>query len=281
MTTVGFVGLGNIGKPMALRLTSSALPVHVHDVMPGPLADLEAAGAVAASDVAGIAASCDVICVMVRDDDQVRDVLDQVLAATDGRPVTFVIHSTVSPETPAELEILAAPHGVRVLDAPVSGGWMGAGDGRLAIMVGGSDEAFEAAKPVLEVMGKMIVHAGPIGYGTRFKLARNLMHYVAYTAATESQRLAEAAGLDIKLLGEVVRYTDSITGGPGAIMHRDSTATLDVDDFWYTQFEPLRILAEKDLTFAIGLAEEVGVEVPLARQARDRLGDGLGVTRPA
>ena len=79
------------------------------------------------------------------------------------------------------------------------------------------------------------------------KLARNLMHFVAFTAATEAQRLAEAAGLDLVALGEVVRHTDAITGGPGAIMHRDTTAPLDPDDFWYGVFDHVRALGEKDL----------------------------------
>ena len=70
------------------------------------------------------------------------------------------------------------------------------------------------------------MHAGPVGAGTRMKLARNLLHFVSFTAVTEAQRLAEAAGLDLIALGEVVRHTDAITGGPGAIMHRDTTAPL-------------------------------------------------------
>ena len=72
-------------------------------------------------------------------------------------------------------------------------------------------------------MGSKVVHAGPIGAGTKFKLARNMMHFIAFTAATEAQRLAEAAGLDLVELGNVVRHTDAITGGPGAIMHRATT----------------------------------------------------------
>ena len=96
--------------------------------------------------------------------------------------------------------------------------------------------AYAAARPVLERMGTQVVHAGPIGAGTQMKLARNMMHFVAFTAATEAQRLAEAAGLDLVELGDVVRHTDAITGGPGAIMHRDTTAPLAEDDFWFGVF---------------------------------------------
>ncbi|GEP32717.1 putative dehydrogenase/reductase [Nocardioides szechwanensis] len=274
---VGFIGLGNIGKPMALRLAGAdAIDLTVYDVASGPVAELEAAGAAAADSVASLAACSEVICVMVRDDDQVRDVLGEILGVA-GDAQTVVIHSTVSPATPAELADTAARHGVKVVDAPVSGGAMGATDGTLAIMVGGTDEAFAAARPALEAMGSLVTHAGPIGAGTKMKLARNLMHFVAFTAATEAQRLAEAAGLDLVELGKVVRHTDAITGGPGAIMHRATTAPLDQDDFWYGVFDHVRALGEKDLTFAIELADELDVDVPMAREALARLGKGLGV----
>jgi 3-hydroxyisobutyrate dehydrogenase len=109
------------------------------------------------------------------------------------------------------------------------------------------------------------------------KLARNLIHFVAFTAVTEAQRLAEAAGLDLLALGEVVRHTDAVTGGPGAIMHRDSAAPLAEDDFWYGVLDHVRALGEKDLSFAIELARSLGVDVPLATVALDRLGPGLGL----
>ena len=109
------------------------------------------------------------------------------------------------------------------------------------------------------------------------KLARNLIHFVAFTAVTEAQRLAEASGLDLKALGEVVRHTDAITGGPGAIMYRDTTAPLDHDDFWWGVFDHVRALGEKDLSFAIELAGTLGVDVPLAQLARENLAKGLGL----
>ncbi len=276
-TRVGFVGLGNIGKPMALRLAAAeGIDLCVYDVAREPLVELEAAGAGVAESVAALAARSEVVCVMVRDDDQVRDVLGGILgAAVDG--LTVVIHSTVAPGTPAELADLAAPHGIRVVDAPVSGGAMGAADGTLAIMVGGPDDAFAAARPALDVLGTKVVHAGPIGAGTRFKLARNLMHFVAFTAAGEAQRLAEAAGLDVAELGRVVRHTDAITGGPGAIMLRDTAAPIDPSDFWYGIFEHVVALGEKDLSLAIDLADDLGVDVPLAQLALDRLATGLGL----
>lgn len=265
--TVGFVGLGNIGKPMALRLAAAdGIDLQVYDVAPEPVAELVAAGATAVGSVAEIEA--EVVCVMVRDDDQVRSV---VAGLPPG--AVLVVHSTVAPTTPAEL----AGAGRRVLDAPVSGGSMGAADGSLAIMVGGEEDAFAVARPALEAMGSKVVHAGPLGSGTRMKLARNLIHFVAFTAVTEAQRLAEAAGLDLVALGEVVRHTDAITGGPGAIMHRASAAPIAPDDFWHGVFSHVAALGEKDLGFAVALADELGVDVPLAREALPRLRKGLGI----
>ena len=264
---VGFVGLGNIGKPMALRLAAAdGIELSVYDVLPDPVAELVTAGARPAATVEDLGA--DVVCVMVRDDEQVR----QVASAVGPGPV-LVIHSTVAPGTPAELE----GQGLTVLDAPVSGGPMGAAEGTLAILVGGDEEAFAAARPALEAMGSRVVHAGAIGAGTRMKLARNLIHFVAFTAVTEAQRLAEAAGLDLVELGEVVRHTDAVTGGPGAIMHRNTTAPLVEDDFWYAVFDHVRALGEKDLSFAIELADTLGVDVPLAQLARANLAKGLGL----
>lgn len=274
---VGFVGLGNIGRPMALRLAADrGTDLVVHDIAPEPVAELVAAGARAAGSVAELARVCDVVCVMVRDDDQVREVLAHVVGvAAEGTVV--VVHSTVAPDTPRQLAVVARTYGVGVVDAPVSGGAMGAADGSLAILVGGDEERVARVRPVLEVMGSKVVHAGPIGAGTAMKLARNLLHFVAFTAATEAQRLAEAAGLDLVALGDVVRHTDAITGGPGAIMHRDTTAPPARKDFWYGVLDHVRALGEKDLSLATGLADQLGVEVPLARLALERLGPGLGL----
>jgi 3-hydroxyisobutyrate dehydrogenase len=264
---------------MALRLAGAdGIELGVHDIAEPPVAELGAAGAKTAASVGELASAVEVLSVMVRDDDQVRQVLEEVIAADRGQsPLTVLVHSTVAPQTPAELAGTAEPHGVHVLDAPVSGGPMGAAEGTLAILVGGTPEAYAAAAPVLAAMGTKVVHAGPVGSGTSLKLARNLLHFASFTAATEAQRLAEAAGLDLKTLGDVVRHTDAITGGPGAIMHRDTTAPIEETDFWHGVFGHVAALGEKDLGFAVELADELGVEVPLARLALERLAPGLGM----
>ena len=279
MSAIGFVGLGDIGRPMALRLVDWPAGLWVCDIDASATGELERAGAKVAATPREVMQHADVVSVMVRDDDQVRAVLtgpDGLLAGA--RPGSVVaVHSTVHPDTPAQLAALAAAYGVHLLDAPVSGGAMGARTGRLAFLVGGTDEAFATAHDALARMGELITHLGPVGAGTRAKLARNLMHFVAFTAVTEAQRLAEAAGIDLIELGKIVRHTDAITGGPGAIMHRDTTAPVSTEDPWYPILEHLRALGEKDLRFALELADELGVPVPLARIALQRFGPGLGL----
>lgn len=280
MTTTGFIGLGQIGRPMAARLADWPGGLWVHDVDPTATAVLEQAGAKVAATAAEVAEHADVISVMVRDDAQVREVLSgEHGILTAARPGCVVaVHSTIGPQTAGELAQRAAQHDVQVLDAPVSGGAIGAQQGRLAILVGGDEAAFAAARDVLAQLGELVVHLGPIGAGTAAKLARNLLHFVAFTAATEASRLAEAAGIDLVELGKVVRHTDAITGGPGAIMWRDSTAPVAVGDNWYPILEHVRQLGEKDLRYAGELAERLGVETPLADLALRRLAGGLGLT---
>jgi 3-hydroxyisobutyrate dehydrogenase len=276
---VGFIGLGDIGKPMAKRLAAWPGGLTVFDIAPKPLAELEAAGASVAESVAALAAECSVICIMVRTDDQVRDVMKEIVSSA--QPGTVIaVHSTVAPELPAELEELAESHDLHLLDAPVSGGAMGADSGSLAILIGGRRDAFEAVEGPFALMATEIMHCGPAGNGTAAKLARNLLHYVAFTATGEAMRLAEAAGIDIVALGRVIRHTDQITGGPGSILHRATTRPLAPEDPWTPIFEHPLALGTKDLTHAIEMAERLGIEVPMGRYALENLGAALGLRPP-
>jgi len=278
-TAVGYIGLGNMGAPMARRLLDRPGTLVVCDARTEALEPFTAAGAVAAATPAEVAAQTTVISVTVLDDAQVRDVVtgpDGIL--TTARPGTVVaVHSTVSDVTATELAETCRVAGVDLVDAPVSGGAPGAQQGRLAVMVGGSDDAFAAVREPFGHFADLVVHAGPVGAGTRMKLARNLLHFVSFTAACEAQRLAEAAGLDIRALGKVVRHTDAITGGAGAIMLRDTTAAVATDDPWFSILSHVRNLGEKDLTLALDLGERADVDLPLATRALSDLGPGLGV----
>ncbi|MEJ9077482.1 NAD(P)-dependent oxidoreductase [Gordonia malaquae] len=274
---LGYVGLGNIGRPMATRFVDAPGGLTVFDVDHLAVAELVDAGASAADSLSSLGKACDLVSICVRDDAQVRDVVDGLLPTlSEGSMV--VVHSTISPETAADLASVCSASGVTLLDAPISGGAVGAKEGRLAIMVGGDRAAYDRAKPALALAGDMIVHAGDrAGDGTRMKLARNLLHFVSFTATTEAARLAEAAGIDIGKLGRVVRHTDAITGGAGAIMLRDTTAPIAPDDFWFGVFTHVRDLGEKDLGLALALADDLGVDLPLGRLALRDLAAGLGV----
>jgi 3-hydroxyisobutyrate dehydrogenase len=280
-SAVGFIGLGNIGKPMAQRLADWPHGLWVCDLDEPATAALAERGATVASSPRQVAEHAVVICVMVRDDAQVLAVVDGpdgVLAGAAPGSV-IVVHSTVRPDTVSELVELARPHDVHVLDAPVSGGAGAAQQGTLAIMVGGEDAGFKAAQEALERLGTMVVHLGPAGAGTAAKLARNLVTFASYTAAAEAMELAGAAGIDLVRLGEIVRYTDTLTGGPGAIMWRGATGPLAPDDPWYPLLDHTRELGEKDLSLAVELAGRLEVDVPVARLALGRLAHGLGVER--
>ncbi|MCB1255554.1 MAG: NAD(P)-dependent oxidoreductase [Microthrixaceae bacterium] len=276
MAVAGFIGLGNIGAPMAKRLLGNSDGLVVYDVRPEAADRLVAKGARLAVDVADVGSSADVVSVVVRDDDQVREVVEALLVSPR-RDQVIAIHSTIRASTAEELAELAEPHGVHVIDAAISGGAMGAADGTLAVMVGGTDTAVALAAPVLSQFASKISHLGPVGSGTRAKLARNLMHFVAFTAAGEASRLAEAAGIDVAELGAIVRHTDAVTGGPGAIMLRDTTARISPDDGWYSVMTNVASLGHKDLSQAIELASELGIDTPLAEMALQRLAGELGV----
>lgn len=272
---LGYVGLGNQGAPMAKRLVEWPGGLVVFDVRAESMAPLVELGATAAAGLADVAAA-DVISVTVLTDAQVRDVVAEL--AEHASPGTVIaIHSTIEPDTAAELAEALRPRGIHVVDAPVSGGAGAAEKGELAVMVGADDEAYDRVKPVFKQWASMVVRAGEPGAGTRMKLARNMLTFIGFAAACEAQKLAEAAGIDLQKLGRVVRHSDAQSGGPGAIMVRDDTSPLAPDHFVYDMFVHTRGLAEKDLKLALGLGEATGVELPLARIALRDLADGLGV----
>lgn len=276
---VGFIGLGNMGAPMAKRLLNWPGGLVVCDTRAEAVAPFFAAGAKAVGSGKEVGVTATVISVTVLNDAQVRDVVlgpEGILQSA--APGTVVaVHSTISDETAVDLAAECAEYGVDFVDAPISGGGLGASRGELAVMIGGTEAAFEKVRGPFGCWADLVVHAGEAGAGTRMKLARNLLHFVSFAAAMEAQRLAEAAGLDIIKLGEVVRHSDAVTGGAGSIMLRDSTAAMAPDDVWLPILTHVRNLGEKDLTLALGLGTRLGVALPLADLALERLGPGLGV----
>ncbi|MGE5290900.1 MAG: NAD(P)-dependent oxidoreductase [Micromonosporaceae bacterium] len=273
---IGFIGLGQMGGPMARRLAGWPGGLVVYDVRPQASEPLSEAGAQVAASPRAVGEAAGLVSVMVRDDDQVRDVVG---ALTDAAPhgTIVAIHSTISAATATRLAQRAQPFGIEVVDAPVSGGFMGASNGSLAVMVGGSPEAYRRCREPFGAWASLVLHMGPVGAGTRAKLARNLLHFVAFAAAGEAQRLAEASGIDLRKLAKVVRHSDTVTGGPGAIMLRDTAAALDPGDPLYEILCHVRALGEKDLSLALELGADSGVKLPLAHLALERLATALGV----
>jgi 3-hydroxyisobutyrate dehydrogenase-like beta-hydroxyacid dehydrogenase len=272
---LGYIGLGNMGAPMAKRLVEWPGGVTVFDIRTDAMTPLAEAGAKLADSVADVA-TADIVSVTVLNDEQVRDVVGEL--AANAKPGTIIaIHSTISPDTAVELAEQFAPQGIHIVDAPVSGGGGAAEKGELAVMVGAEREVYERVKPAFKQFASMVVHAGPAGAGTRMKLARNMLTFTSYAAACEAMALAEAAGIDLQALGRVVRHTDALTSGAGAIMVRDNMKTIGPDNFLYQPFVHARGLGEKDLTLALALGDATGVDLPLAEVALENLAAGLGV----
>jgi 3-hydroxyisobutyrate dehydrogenase-like beta-hydroxyacid dehydrogenase len=268
----GFVGLGQMGLPMALSVLRAGLPLTVLGRQAGPSRAVAEHGGAVAADVAALAAACDVISICVRDDAQVRDVLvhDGLLDA--GRPGTLlVIHSTVAPDTCRELHELAARRRLGLIDAPVSGLPVRAATGELTIFAGGAAAAVERARPGLEAMGSTVRHAGPVGGGQVVKILNNLVSISAVAAIGEALRLGEAQGLSRAAVRDalmaasadsfILRHWDFFEGE--LLTGSDPHAAAD--------------LVDKDLGLAVGLA--AGGTAPLmpGAAARSLRGQLLGV----
>jgi len=276
---VGFIGLGAIGAPIARHLLDHPGGLVVCDVSAEAVAPFVEGGALAVASAREVGERCRVVSVMVRDDEQVRTVVagaDGIAAgAADG--TVIAIHSTIRAETAQALATELAPRGIAVLDAPVSGSVIGAHEGSLAVMVGGDEDALEQCRASFERWSGLIVHMGPVGAGTRAKLARNLLQFVTFAAAGEAQRLAEASGISLRRLGRVVRHSDGITGGPSSVFLRSTTAAMATDDPLYGALAHAAVLGEKDLALALELGEELGVDLPMASYAYQHLAGALGL----
>lgn len=201
---IGFVGLGNIGEPMAQALLKDGWPLVVHDVNRDVAERVGAAGAQVVDSPAALA-DCAVVAVAVPDDEAVVQVLvgSGLLERLDPSAVVLV-HSTILPSTARRLSEQAAARGVTVLDAPVSGGASRAKAGELTIMVGGDPEGVERARPVLSALGTDVVHAGATGAGAAVKLANQLVMFASLAGAYEAMEFAERHGASPEVTLEVL-----------------------------------------------------------------------------
>ena len=196
--TVGFIGLGIMGRPMALNVLRAGFPLTVYDLLPAPVDELVAAGAAAAATPAALAAAVDVVLLCLPDSPDVTAAMtgpSGVLAGT--RPGQIIVDmSSISPVTARTLAAAAAEQGATLLDAPVSGGQVGAVQATLSIMVGGDPAALEQVRPVLAALGKTILHIGASGAGQVAKACNQVVIAVTIEAVAEALVLAAKAGVD-------------------------------------------------------------------------------------
>jgi 3-hydroxyisobutyrate dehydrogenase len=205
MARIGFIGLGNMGLPMALNLLKAGHQVAGFDLNPAVIETLAGEGGARAMSAKDAAARCDVVMTMLPAGEHVREVYlgsDGIVAKAD--PDALLIDSsTIDVESARLVAAAAQAKGLAMLDAPVSGGVAGAHAGTLTFMVGGSEAAFVRARPLLEAMGKTIVHAGGSGNGQAAKICNNMILGVSMIAVCEAFVLAEKLGLDAQKLFDI------------------------------------------------------------------------------
>ncbi|MBW2397325.1 MAG: NAD(P)-dependent oxidoreductase [Deltaproteobacteria bacterium] len=266
-TRVGYIGLGDMGLPMASHLVPAGFETTVCDLDDSKVQELVEGGARAAANAREVGERSDVLCVCVPADAHVRAVLIGKDGALEGvAPGTLIaIHSTVLPETIKEMAEAAEAKGCKVIDACVTGGAHGAAAGELTFLVGGEDASVEKARPVLDASSKAIVHAGPLGSGAKLKLAVNTLTYIQWAAARESFLLAKASGLDPDVFIEAVRSNGQLTDLQLRFLglHRMPEEAASSEAF--QAFSRLQMhTAEKDLAHALELARKHGLAMPTA-----------------
>jgi len=259
---VGFIGLGDIGEPMARNLCG-AYEVVVCDLRAEAVERLVDSGAKPAASPREVGERSDAVCVCVLDDASTRTVVagpDGILSGA--RPGSIVaIHSTIHPETARELSAQAEPRGVQVIDAQMTGGRALAERKLLRFMVGGEAEALAAIRPVLERSAAEITHCGGIGAGAVAKLCNNLVQFQAWQGYVDAFRLGTASGLSEETLLEVLAWimndnARTFLAGRKALEQNPDNAPLR------ERFTAVMKLAEKDLHLALDVAYRVGVSVP-------------------
>lgn len=257
MTRVAFIGLGIMGGPMSVNLVKAGFEVVGYNRSRQRVDRLVAAGGRGARSIAEAVRGADVVATMVPDSPDVRAVLagDDGVFDTAAQGTLVIDFSTIRPDVAAELAATARQSGLRMLDAPVSGGEQGAIDAALSIMVGGRADDFDAARPVLDTVGTTVVHVGSSGCGQTVKAANQLMVAGIIELLAEAIVFLDAHGVDLDaaltvLGGGLAGSTVLARKGPG-MLGRDFAPGFRVD------------LHDKDLGIVTAAAREVGVVIPL------------------
>lgn len=258
---IGFIGLGNIGGPMARRVRGAGYPMAVHDLDPAKVARLTDLGARAGGSPRGVAEQAGFILLSLPDSSYVQ----QVALGPDGiaegaKPGTLVVDLTSGqPATTRSIAASLAERGIDFIDAAVSGGTAGAEVGTLAVMVGGDPALLERARPVLSAFGQHIFQAGPIGAGHTIKALNNFLSATTTLATAEALTVAVKAGIDPTTALEIINKS---SGGSFASARRFPRFILK-GDFSYAGGMATWLL-EKDLNTALTLGREQAVPMPVA-----------------
>src|SRR5437660_2382592 len=254
---VGFIGLGIMGRPMALNLLRAGYPLVVHNRTRAKEQELVSQGAQASASPREVAAGCEVLITMLPDSPDVEAVYfgdDGVLAGARAGQL-LIDMSSIAPAVARAVFSAASELGADALDAPVSGGDVGAREGTLSIMVGGPAAAFERAQPLFEVLGKTVVHMGEAGAGQTAKACNQILVAVTIEAVSEALVLASKAGVDPERLLEVL--SGGLAGNKVMEVRRRNFLEHDFTPGFKLE------LHHKDLGIALRTARELGVYVPI------------------
>ncbi|MEO1319921.1 MAG: NAD(P)-binding domain-containing protein [Pseudomonadota bacterium] len=262
--TIGFIGLGAMGRGMALNCVKTGFNLLVHDVRPEPVADLVAAGAREAKSLQEIAATADVIITVLPTGHEVRGVImDAGGLLDDARPGTLIVDlSTIDPETTDALHDACLAKDCRAIDAPIGRLAWHADRGESLFMVGGARDDFETVLPLLEAMGTTIHYCGPGGTGTRTKLVNNYLAIILCQLNAEALTLSQRFGLNLATTLDVIHGTTATNGQlkvnwPNKVLAGDTDPGFTID------------LAHKDLSLIVQAANASRVPVPVAAAARE------------
>ncbi len=253
MERIGFIGLGIMGRPMAINLLEAGYQVVILDVGRGAVMEVADHGAEKAYTPADVAAKTDVVITMLPDSPQVEEVVLGPKGVIEGvRPgMLFIDMSTIAPATSKKIYQKMKEIGVEALDAPVSGGDVGARKGTLSIMVGGSAEAFKRALPIFEVLGQNIVHIGEAGAGQVTKACNQIIVGMTIQAVAEALTLAKKAGVDL------VKVRNALLGGFAQSRILDIHGQRIIEGNYQPGFK-IR-LHRKDLNIALQTGKELSV----------------------
>jgi len=270
---IGFIGVGTMGKFMATNLLKRHYAVTAYDLNPAPIEELREFGIESAPSCAEAAAAGDVVITMLPSSPHVEEAILGATGALKGmRPGTVLIDmSTIDPLVSRSVARAVEAAGFRMLDAPVSGGMVGARDATLTIMVGGPADLFEECKPILEAMGTNVIHCGDNGMGEVVKVVNNLIAGVSMAVVAEAYTIGVQAGADPKVMYDVIsKSSGSCWSHDKVLPYAGVVPTAPVNDDFAPGF--MVDLMRKDLGLAMSAAKGVKAPALLASVAHELFG---------